>query len=109
LFQCLGRQMVRVFGVQLPNPVLATLAGFVLITLLYMVPLLSLLVYLLIGTWGIGIAVTASFGGARKESPARPSSVPPPASPASTMSPAGDAAVTTAAFSAAVPPVVAPE
>jgi len=115
LFQYLGRGLVRVFGVQLPNPVLAMLTGFVLITLLYMVPLLSLLVYLLTGIWGIGAAVTASFGRARRESPAKPNSTPsvPPASanPVEAMSAnmAASAVSATAAFAAAVPPLTASE
>jgi uncharacterized RDD family membrane protein YckC len=116
LFQYLGRQIVRVFGVQLPNPVLAMLTGLVLITLLYMVPLLSLLVYLLTGIWGIGAAVTASFGRARRESPAKPNSTPsaplPSASPVETMSAnlaTSAAASGTTAFAAAVPPSTASE
>ena len=118
LFQYLGRQLVRVFGVQFPNPVLAMLTGFVLITLLYMVPVLSILVYLLIGIWGLGAAVTASFGRARKESP-RPTSAPStptqPATPVGTMQSnlAGMSATPTApgttAFAATNPPVMASE
>jgi len=119
LFQYLGRQLVRIFGVQLPNPVLAMLTGFVLITLLYMVPVLSILVYLLTGIWGIGAAVTASFGRARKESPARPSSAPSapiqPSTPVESMQSnlAGPAATPvapgTTAFAATVQPSAASE
>jgi uncharacterized RDD family membrane protein YckC len=110
LFQYLGRGMARVFGAQMPNAVLAMLAGFVLITLLYLVPLLSLLVYTLTGIWGIGAAVTASFGGMRKETPARLSPTTPPFPPAATApatafasSPttAAAAGIETAAFAAA--------
>jgi len=115
LFQYLGRGLVRLFGVQLPNPVLAMLTGFVLITLLYMVPVLSILIYLLTGTWGIGAAVTASFGRARKESPVKPGSAPSaptqPGTPVQTM-PSNIAATTTVpgttAF-ATVPPPAASE
>lgn len=72
LFQFLGRQIVRLFGIQMPPPVLALLLGSGMVMLLYMVPFISLLAYALIALWGIGAAVTACFGGARKESPARP-------------------------------------
>jgi len=108
VFQFLGRQMVRLFGVQLPQPVLAMICGFVFIMLLYMVPFLSLLVYAVIGLWGIGTAVTASFGGIHKESP-QPAN--PPASPfppSATVPPTSAAAAGSAAFAGAVPPFAAP-
>jgi len=108
LFQFLGRQSFRLFGGQLPNAVLAMLVGFALITLLYMVPVLSLLVYLLTGIWGIGAAVTACFGGARKESPPRSNVAPPPAAgwsaEAPGASPAAAMAATAAGFAAASTP-----
>lgn len=100
LFQFLGRQMVRVFGVQLSQPVLAMLTGFGFITMLYMVPLLGLLAYTLTGMWGIGTAVTASFGRMRKESPDRPASQPPIAGPGAT---ATAPAASAAAFPATMP------
>ena len=78
LFQFLGRQMVRLFGIQVPPPVLALLVGCGMVMFIYMVPFLSLLAYALIAMWGIGAAVTASFGRARKEAPARPNITPPP-------------------------------
>lgn len=116
LFQYLGRALMRLFGVQLPNPVLAMLTGFAVITLLYMVPVLSILIYLLAGTWGMGAAVTASFGRARKETPAKPTSTPTMPAQPTTPSPAmssniaapGTASVPTA-FAATVPPGAAGE
>lgn len=72
LFEFLGGKILKLFGVAVPRPVLGLLAGFVLITLLYMVPLLSFLIYTLVGLWALGIAVTAAFSGARRESPPRP-------------------------------------
>jgi uncharacterized RDD family membrane protein YckC len=115
LFQFLGRQIVRLFGVQVPPPVLALLMGFVMVTLIYMVPFVSLLAYALIAMWGIGAAVTACFGGARKESPGKPNvtpSVPPPsANPVAALSsnmvtpaPGGSTS-----FAGAVPPLTASE
>lgn len=107
LFQFLGRQVVRLFGIQLPPPVLALLLGCVMVMLLYMVPFISLLAYAVIAMWGIGAAVTASFGGARKESRTRPNSIPPAAS---TIPPAGPVADAGAfAFAAAATPASASE
>lgn len=72
LLEYLGGKLLRVLGVTMAKPILALLAGFAVITLLYMVPLLSLLIYTLIGTWALGAAVTATFSGARKESAPHP-------------------------------------
>jgi uncharacterized RDD family membrane protein YckC len=84
LFEYLGGKILKLFGVAVPRPVLGLLAGFVLITLLYMVPLLSFLVYTLVGLWALGIAVTAAFSGARRESPPRPPYQPQPTPPTGT-------------------------
>ena len=89
LFEYLGRQIFRVFGITIAQPVLALVSGFVFITLLYMVPILSLLLYSLIALWAVGVVVTAAFGAMRKETP--PRSNPPPPAPAP-ASPAGFAA-----------------
>jgi uncharacterized RDD family membrane protein YckC len=70
LLQHLGRQILRMFGVTVPMPLLALLLGGVFLAALYMVPIISLLVYGITGIWAIGAAVTACFGGARRETPA---------------------------------------
>lgn len=73
LLQYLGRQIGRQFGSDaIQKPLLAFLVGWILITLLYMVPILSLLVFAVTSIWGIGVAITATFGGLRRESPPRP-------------------------------------
>lgn len=72
LFEYLGGKMLSLFGVTVARPVLALLAGFAVITLFYMVPLLSLLIYLLVGIWALGTAVTATFNSSRREMPPRP-------------------------------------
>jgi uncharacterized RDD family membrane protein YckC len=56
----------------LQKPLLALLVGAAVITLLYLVPVLGALTFLLIGVWGLGGAATAAFGGLRREMPARP-------------------------------------
>lgn len=125
LFEYLGGKILKLFGVTLARPVLALLAGFAVITMFYMIPLLSLLIYLLVGIWALGTAVTATFNSVRKETPPRPQYPPshpmPPvtqapgpsgfaAPPAGTFAtPAGTSeSTTTNAFTAAPPPPAAP-
>ena len=76
LFEYIGGKIFRAFGVTVARPVLALLVGFTLITLFYMVPVISLLIYSLLGLWAIGVAVTATFSSARKETPPRPNPTP---------------------------------
>lgn len=77
-----GRQLGLQFGATPPPPpLLALLIGWVLVTLLYLVPVLGMVVYGVTGVWALGAAVMAMFGGMRREMPERPA-VPPPAYPA---------------------------
>lgn len=80
LLQALGLQLGRQFG---GGVILKPLAGFligaVLITLLYVVPVLGMVTFGVISVWALGGAVTAAFGGLRKELPARPPAPPPAA------------------------------
>jgi uncharacterized RDD family membrane protein YckC len=70
------------------------LLGWVLITLLYLVPILGLIVYTLTGMWALGAAVMAMFSGRRREMPEKPAAPPPVAGPPPTYeSPAAMAAV----------------
>jgi len=102
LMQYLGRQLGRQFGYEaLQKPLVAFLLGWILLTLIYMVPILSLLVFGITSIWGIGVAITATFAGLRRESPRRP---PPPASTmAASISPA-----TAAPMAAVVSPATDP-
>src|SRR5260370_11392630 len=72
------------------EPFQKPLAGFVLgaivITLLYLVPVLGLMTFCVIGVWGLGGAVMAVFGGLRKELPER---TPPPSAVAGPLEPIG--------------------
>ena len=77
LLQYFGGLVFRAFGNTVSRPVPALLVGFLLITLLYLVPILSLLVFAVTCLWAIGVAVTAAFGGTRKESPPRLETIPP--------------------------------
>ena len=70
----LGQSLGRAFGmIPLVKPVVAFLIGSLLLTLLYLVPILGLLTFALTGVWGLGVAVTAAFGSFRRELPERPS------------------------------------
>ncbi len=102
----LGQSLGRAFGTtQVIKPVVAFLIGSLMLTLLYLVPILGLVTFALTGLWGLGVAITAAFGSFRREMPERPPSAP-PTTP-------GSAAPTTvgssAAFAASTPLIAAPE
>ncbi|MBP8273102.1 MAG: RDD family protein [Acidobacteria bacterium] len=91
----------------------AVVIGFALITLLYMVPILGLVTWAMIGVFGIGAATQAFKGALRRERPAKVKSVlAPPAyepPPAHEPPPAYEPAAAYAAPAAyAVPPVYDP-
>ncbi len=113
LFEFLGGGILRLFGIKLARPIVALLIGFILITLFYMVPFLSLLIYTLVGLWALGAVTTATFSGARKEVPPRPPYspvAPPPANPPSSgptgmaVPPVGNFAQTAETSGATPPP-----
>jgi len=90
------------------------LIGSLLLTLLYLVPILGLLTFALTGVWGLGVAVTAAFGSFRRELPERPTaptSAPPTApTPAPIPSPSPSAPTANlAAFDAVVPAAIVTE
>jgi uncharacterized RDD family membrane protein YckC/cytoskeletal protein CcmA (bactofilin family) len=68
--ESLGFRLARTFGggSTLKSPV-AFLLGAIIITLLYLVPILGLLTFFGVSLWGLGGAVTAAFGGLRREMP----------------------------------------
>lgn len=79
LLEWVGFQIGRHFGGQgLQNALIALVIGAVMLTIFYIVPVLGLLVFAITSVWGLGVAVTASFGGLRKELPEKPSSPPGP-------------------------------
>jgi len=77
LFESLGMGMGRRFGAAiLQRPLVGFLAGILLITVLYMVPVVGLLTLIMISIWGLGGAVLAAFGGLRREAPVIPNAGP---------------------------------
>jgi len=96
LIEWLGFKVGSHFGGGIQKPLLAFLLGTLIITLLYMVPVVGFLTYIILGVWGLGCGVTAAFARLRREAPEKPAPPAPPAGPAFASGPA----------STAVPPFV---
>jgi uncharacterized RDD family membrane protein YckC len=95
LLQYFGQQIGRQFNLAvIQKPLTAFLLGWVILTLLYLVPVLGFIVYTLTGMWALGAVVLAMFSGRRREMPEKPAA-PPPVSgtPSATGSPTAFAAV----------------
>lgn len=123
ILESLGSSVGRRFGVEYPQKtLLAFLLGSVLITLLYMVPVLGLVTFGITSVWGLGGAVTAAFGGLRREMPQKPAAPAPtaggigPEAPKETTSGTPQGATTgiphvpfTTSTAPEVPPVTLPD
>jgi uncharacterized RDD family membrane protein YckC len=72
----IGFKLGHNFGGGLQKPLVALLLGGVVIAILYMIPVLGLLTMLVVSVWGLGCAVTAAFGGLRREMPEKPAEAP---------------------------------
>lgn len=83
LFEFLGGALGRRFGTTvLQNSLISFLIGVLIITLIYMIPVLGLIALGVVSVWGIGGAVTAAIWGLKRERPEKKESpLPPPASP----------------------------
>ncbi|MEI2725073.1 MAG: RDD family protein [Verrucomicrobiota bacterium] len=104
----LGQSLGRAFGMTpLIKPVVAFLIGSLILTLVYLVPILGLITLALTALWGLGVAITAAFGSFRRELPERPTTPPPPAPMPGQAWPT--TVGSTAAFAAGTPPATAPE
>jgi len=112
LLQYFGRQIGGQFNLTaMQKPLAAFLLGWILITILYFVPVLGFIVYFLAGMWALGAAVMALFSGRRREVPDKPAAPPAAYGPSPTYgSPAAVAAVAVAPMAGTPPinPVVAP-
>lgn len=123
LLEWLGSRLSLRFGIEsVQRPVVGLVLGAVIVTLLYMVPVLGLATFLVLGVWGLGAAVTAAAGGLRRELPEKRAAASPSApgvasvaagfaetpggTPASAMGVAPDATATTPAAAPAVLPDV---
>ncbi len=82
LLEYFGKQLGRGTGLAvLGKPVLALLVGAIIITLLYMVPILGLIMFGLTGMWALGAAILAMVSGLRRETAPRQAWLAAPAVP----------------------------
>ena len=111
----IGRRVTRQDEVETPLEGLRSfMIGFVLLVLLYMVPVIGFVVWAIVGVFGLGAATLAIMAGLRRERPPAPEpTVPvPPSEPPSTTpldpvtSPHVAAAAVAPEVAAAVPPIV---
>jgi uncharacterized RDD family membrane protein YckC len=73
LLQFVGQQLGRQTGLTaLERPVLGFLAGWVILTALYFVPVVGFVVMTVTSIWALGAAAMAMFGGSRRELPQPP-------------------------------------
>jgi uncharacterized RDD family membrane protein YckC len=77
VLEWIGMQVGRPLGNTWQKPLVAFLIGVILVTLLYLVPVLGLLIYIILGIWGLGCAVTTVFGRLHRELPEKPATPPP--------------------------------
>ena len=72
LLEWVGFKIGKAFGPDvIIMPVFALLMGILVITVLYLVPVLGLLILAVTWVWGLGSSVLATFGGFRRESSER--------------------------------------
>ncbi len=83
LIEWIGYKIGNNFGNGLKKPLAAFLIGLLIITVLYNIPVVGFLTYMLLTVWGLGSGVTAAFASLRREAPDKPV---PPASPLGTAS-----------------------
>lgn len=70
VLEWVGSRLAHTFGAEDRNsPIIGLLLGTLLIAVLYLVPFLGLVTFALVTLWSLGGAVTAAFGGLRREMP----------------------------------------
>ncbi len=70
LLEYFGLSLVRQIGSgSFQKPLIGLVLGWVFITVLYMIPVLGLITYGILGLWGLGCVITATFGAMRRERP----------------------------------------
>lgn len=93
----LGRRITRFFGDgPLNHPVFAVLVGGVIVTMLYMVPIVGLITYKLLKVLGLGVVVYTLLQSSKREKPAGGSAAPMPVPVAPVSASAGAASVAAA-------------
>lgn len=70
VLEWVGWRLAHTFGAENRNsPLIGLLLGAVLMAALYLVPFLGLITFAIVTLWSLGGAVTAAFGGLRREMP----------------------------------------
>jgi uncharacterized RDD family membrane protein YckC len=108
ILECLGLHVGRPLGSGFQKPLVALLIGSILLTLVYMVPILGMLTYTIFGVWGLGCAATAAFGSMRREMPEKPTAPPPASGPPPVMAAMAAATPTPMASAPGIPPAIVP-
>jgi uncharacterized RDD family membrane protein YckC len=108
ILEWLGLHIGRRFGSGFQKPLVAFLIGSILLTLLYMVPILGMLTYTIFGVWGLGCAATAAFSSMRREMPEKPTAPPPASGAPPVMAAMAAAAPATTASAPGIPPAIVP-
>ena len=93
LLEWFGMKLGRQTGSELlQKPLIGFLIGVLILTLLYNIPVLGLVTYLLFSVWGLGCGVTAAFAGMRREIPQKSAPLA-PRSPAWPVTASGSASL----------------
>jgi uncharacterized RDD family membrane protein YckC len=106
VLEWLGLKLGRHFGKGFERPLVAFLIGTILLTLLYLVPILGLLTYTIFSIWGLGCAVTATFSRTRREMPEKPTAPPPASGSPPVMAAMAAAAPAPTASAPSIPPAI---
>jgi len=108
ILEWLGLHIGRRLGSGFQKPLVAFLMGTILLTLLYLVPVLGLLTYTIFSVWGLGCAVTAAFSSMRREMPEKPTAPPPASGSPPVMAAMTVAAPAPTASAPGIPPAIVP-
>jgi uncharacterized RDD family membrane protein YckC len=108
VLEWLGLKLGRHLGKGFEKPLVAFLIGTILLTLLYMVPILGLLTYTIFSIWGLGCAVTAAFSRTRREMPEKPTAPPPTSGSPPVMAAMAAAVPAPTASAPGIPPAIVP-
>jgi len=108
ILEWLGLHVGRPLGSRFQKPLVAFLTGSILLTLVYMVPILGMLIYTIFGVWGLGCAATAAFSSMRREMPEKPTAPPPASGAPPVMAAMAAAAPTSTASAPSIPPAIVP-
>jgi uncharacterized RDD family membrane protein YckC len=108
ILEWFGLRVGRPLGSGFQKPLVGFLIGSILLTLLYMVPILGALTYTIFGVWGLGCAATAAFSRMRREMPEQPTAPPPASGTPPVMAAVAAAAPTPTASAPVIPPAIVP-